>query len=271
MTPNGGRESQMLIPSGDGHIAGMLHSPEETVSSSAVLFCAPFGDERKSAWRVLTQMSRAVAAAGWPVLRFDYRGCGESPGEFVDATLDTRLADIASAASHLRETLGVEKICLLGLRFGATLAVRAAKDLEGAESAILLEPVLDGQQYFARMEQRKKLRQMMTQGRAEGQGSPRDILDLDGYAVRRETLSDLEGVRIETAGATTLRRSLLVQMSFNEKLRPETERCREVLADGGGEVQLEKLVMPPFWSRVDIVDTQRLDLLVTRWLQEKRV
>jgi pimeloyl-ACP methyl ester carboxylesterase len=268
MCPNAVKERQVLIPSGEGRLAGMLHLPEGDARPTGLVLCAPFGDERKSAWRALTQLSRSVARAGWPVVRFDYRGCGESPGDFIQATLETRLNDIVAAGEYLERELGLEQLCVAGLRLGATLAAGAGAELPGCCAAVLIEPVPEGRRYFGRMLQRKKLRQSITSGQAE-QDQGGDAVDLDGYAVRREVLEELQGVELSLPEYHPIGSALLAQVSFNEKLRSETEHAREVLEEGGVEVSLRTLVMEPFWSRIDITDTGPLDEAVVEWLEEE--
>ncbi|MFP4176233.1 MAG: alpha/beta fold hydrolase [Candidatus Brocadiia bacterium] len=241
----------------------MLHQPvPERSRTRAVVVCPPFGDERKSAWRVLADMSRALARNGYPVLRFDYHGCGESPGAFVDATVASRIADIASAGECVFSETGAEVLTVVGLRFGATLALEAEPRLPGADAAILIEPIVDGEKYFERMVQRKKLRRMMTgSGDAEGEDA-RDILDLDGYPVRRETLDALQNLNLHLPDRADLKRISLIQVSFNQQLRQDTETALAELRGSGVDTTLRTIVMKPFWSRVDIVDSAELEQAV---------
>ena len=43
------KERQVLIPSGEGDLAAMLHLPEGAARPTGLVLCPPFGDERKSA------------------------------------------------------------------------------------------------------------------------------------------------------------------------------------------------------------------------------
>jgi len=62
-------------------------------------------------------------------------------------------------------------------------------------------------------------------------------------------------------------RVLLVQASFNETLRAETEGVRGAYEEAGAQVQVRALVLAPFWSRIDIVPTDALDETVAAWLE----
>lgn len=260
-------EEQVRIPADDFQLAGMLYGLEGEGSGEGVVVCPPFGDERKSAWRVLTHMARTLSAAGYPVVQFDYWGCGESAGDFLDASVSTRLRDISAAADYLRQVADIENLCLLGLRLGATLATRVATERNDCTSMVLIEPIVSVSKYFDRMMQRKKLRQMITAGRAEGGEDGSDIVDLDGYAVRRATLEELQQLTFHTPDGECQENTLLVQVSFNESLRSNTEEAVELLRDqAGAQPMVKKLVMPPFWSRVDVTDTSRLDEVVVEFM-----
>ncbi|GAH83605.1 unnamed protein product, partial [marine sediment metagenome] len=67
------------------------------------------------AHRFSFQLKNAFQAAGLTLERFDYRGTGEAPGEFADVSLETLRGDVASQ-------VGGDEVCLVGLRFGASLA-----------------------------------------------------------------------------------------------------------------------------------------------------
>ena len=66
-------------------------------------------------------MARALAAAGYPVLRFDVRGMGDSSGplhDFLDQT-----PDVAAAIEALCREAGVQRVMLWGLCDGASAAL----------------------------------------------------------------------------------------------------------------------------------------------------
>jgi alpha/beta superfamily hydrolase len=61
------------------------------------------------------------------VLRFDFRGCGESEGKFSD--IDGRYADLIAAIGFVRE-LGIARIGLLGSSLGGCLSILAGAEEE---------------------------------------------------------------------------------------------------------------------------------------------
>lgn len=93
-----------------------------------IVILNPLGWEALRAHRSLRLLGVRLASAGIDVLRFDYSGTGDSadlshgiPG--VDRWLD----DVDNAIEELSGLSGVQKISLLGLRFGGLLAAEYAR------------------------------------------------------------------------------------------------------------------------------------------------
>ncbi len=264
--PGQTEDRSVRFESAGRHLTGMIHTAAEPPRGPAVVFCNPFGDERKSSALAMARLARRLAGRGAAVLRFDYWGCGDSPGEFVDASVSSRVEDILAAVEFLRAQTRAKPICLLGLRLGATLAVRAAKKLRECAALALIEPVPEGAAYFEGQLRRRLVRRMITGGQGRGKAEKGEIIDLDGYAVRRRTLEEMQHLRIEPAELAFDGRVLLVQVSFNEKLRAEIVGLRRAFGAAGASVQVRALVMPPFWSHIDITDTTALEDVVSSWL-----
>jgi exosortase A-associated hydrolase 2 len=257
-----------------GALAGMLHLPVGPASAAGVVFCNPFGEERKSSALVMARLARAVAEAGFPTLRFDYYGCGDSEGESIEATVRTQVEDIRLAAGWLVERTGVSAICLLGLRLGATLAACAAQAMTGCSSLVLIEPVTDGAEYFGGELRRKLLRQMLTEGRGRGSRaemlreleSDEAVLDLDGFAVRGSTYRELKALGIRAGEVRFAGPVLVCQVHFNARPKPELEAACEAYRQAGAQVEFRRLVLPPFWSRIEVILAPELNAAVASWL-----
>lgn len=138
---------------------GVLHTPVEK-SRDGFVFCHPFAEERQEAHRVMVNFARLLAESGWSVVRFDYRGTGDSGGEFGDCDFNSRVRDIIRATEILREKAEVENIGLLGLRLGATLAAVAAKEAGDVRFLVLWAPILSVKAYLDQFLRRNLTMQM---------------------------------------------------------------------------------------------------------------
>lgn len=142
-------ETPQFFPNREGQrLFGVLHRVADK-ADRAVVVCAPLFDEKLWSHRVLVNFARFLARGGVPVLRFDYFGDGESEGRFEEASVGTRLRDIRDAIDFCMRETGASRIHLVGLSYGATLALRAA--LEESHPAvagiIAWAPVIDGNRY----------------------------------------------------------------------------------------------------------------------------
>jgi pimeloyl-ACP methyl ester carboxylesterase len=117
--------------------------------SASVLLCNPFGEEAVRAHRIYRVIAGQLTRSGYPVLRFDYSGTGDSMGEADDATLEAWMTDVGSAAAELRQASGARRLVAFGLRLGGTLAaLAAARQALRLRHLLLWDPVVDGAAYL---------------------------------------------------------------------------------------------------------------------------
>src|SRR2546428_3462661 len=91
------------------------------------VICPPLFSDYMLTHLVLRELAMALAERGQHVLRFDYRGTGDSFGELGKGTVADWLEDIALAGRAGREISRSSAVGLLGRRAGARLACRAPR------------------------------------------------------------------------------------------------------------------------------------------------
>lgn len=130
---------------------GAFHEARRPAPAApGVLLCAPFGEEAIRIHRTFRILADRLADQGSPVLRFDYGGAGDSWGDGADTSLSTMAADIDVAHRELVDRVGERRIVWIGLRLGASAALRAAATARprGLVGLLLWEPVADGADYL---------------------------------------------------------------------------------------------------------------------------
>jgi alpha/beta superfamily hydrolase len=135
-------EEQVVFSVSGQDLYGLLYRPREP-SLGGVVFCAPDGEERTWSQRMLVHAARAMASDRLSVLRFDYRGQGESSGSYEQASVETRVEDILAALAFLRGRAPGAPLGILGARLGGALALAAAERAPADTLVVLWEPVLD--------------------------------------------------------------------------------------------------------------------------------
>lgn len=168
---------------------GVYHPPRGTDRGRAVLLCYPVGAEYMRSHRAFRQLTTFLTRAGAHVLRFDYLGTGDSAGSGLDASLDQWLEDVGLAIEELKESAGVDRVAVVGLRFGATLALAAAGDRPDVSQIVLWDPVVDVATHLARAID-------SSPEDAEAWGLPPGTVGLGGFPLTPAFRAELERLRL---------------------------------------------------------------------------
>lgn len=129
------------------HLQGMLHAGAPG-ARTGVLVVVGGPQYRVGSHRQFVLLGRALAARGYPVLRFDYRGLGDSAGEprtFEGIGADIRAA--VDAFAHLLPEL--RQVIIWGLCDAASAALFYAPGDARIAGLVLLNPWVRSQQTVA--------------------------------------------------------------------------------------------------------------------------
>jgi exosortase A-associated hydrolase 2 len=119
-----------------------------------ILYAHPFTEEMNKSRHMVAAQARQLGAQGWAVLQIDLTGCGDSAGDFGDATWALWLDDLAAGWQWLQARLnpetGAASPCWLwGTRLGGLLAAEfAARATPAAAGLLLWQPVTSGAQHL---------------------------------------------------------------------------------------------------------------------------
>ena len=126
---------------------GVYHPADApAVKAAGVVFCNPLGHEYIRSHNAINKLSNLLAKSGYHVFRFDYFGTGDSSGDSEAAGIDQWHEDIGHAIDELKDISGVNKVSLVGLRFGALLAATLPKP--AVDRLVLWDPVVSGGAYL---------------------------------------------------------------------------------------------------------------------------
>lgn len=142
------KTTAFFFESRQSRLYGMTHLPKENVRPLGLVFCHPFGEERIRVHRIYFNLANLLAEEGYPVLRFDYAGYGDSEGDWENVSVEMHLSDINAAVNFLLEKTEIKNLGLFGVRFGATLACVAAEETPAIDYLVLWEPILNVWQYL---------------------------------------------------------------------------------------------------------------------------
>ena len=117
------------FPGSQGHaLAGRLDTPDGMPRAWALFaHCFTCSKDTKAA----AYIARALADAGFGVLRFDFTGLGGSGGDFSNTHFSSNVDDLVAAADWLREHHGPPAL-LVGHSLGGTAVLAAAERIADA-------------------------------------------------------------------------------------------------------------------------------------------
>jgi exosortase A-associated hydrolase 2 len=231
---------------------GFLHPAEGGPKRTCVVFVHGAFEERQDAHLVTKNVANSLAARGFNALRFDLYGHGDSAGEFSDATLARWTADTIAAAKWLMHETGCDRVALVGIRLGATVAARAASALTAAgtppERLILWQPVVVGQTYATELLRSCLASEMVTQVRARGTREQLiarlragECINVGGFALSPGLYDDIIGATLATDLAACGDRTLVVDVVRTREARGSAEV--DALANSlAGRVMIERVV-----------------------------
>lgn len=157
-------EEYRFFPHAGTRMYGVLYYPGEISRHRGIVMCAPYIEEHMDSQGFMVNFARFLASRGYVVLRFDYRGCGESGGDWENFSVSEYLADISRALEFLASETGVLNPGVLGVRLGATLAAMSVAGDGPASFAVLCDPVTRGESYIRdllRLNLAEQLRQQL--------------------------------------------------------------------------------------------------------------
>ncbi|NUO47390.1 MAG: alpha/beta fold hydrolase [Polyangiaceae bacterium] len=209
----------------------LTEPPAGAERGHGVLLCPPIGQEHVRSHWALRQVATALGRAGFHVLRFDWFGVGDSAGDLEAATLERWTQDVKSAAQELKDSTGLRKLSVVGLRMGAALAALAAPRIKPSVM-VFWDPVLDGVRYLDQL--RSLQAGLVADERRYWFAWPAAVRSALGFAMpelnqaRQSGPDELVGFRFST--------SLLSEIaSLDENLIGKLPRVRAVVLDSTGE------------------------------------
>jgi pimeloyl-ACP methyl ester carboxylesterase len=208
--------------------------------------CHSFGIEQIHLGRLEVAVARALATAGYPVLRYHGPGYGDSHAEASAVSVASHLAAAADAVAELARRARVGSVGVLGARFGGTVAALTADRL-GLRAVALWEPVVRGELYMREFLRRPVFSELT--GRPSAGASTVDRYrrelaeegrtDINGFLLSREAHDEVSAIDLIADLRRFRGRALLVAVSRSGAPGPGTGRLAQHLRGLGAQVAVE--------------------------------
>lgn len=153
-------------------------------------------------------LATQLAREGCAVLRFDWRGTGDSSGEAGNITFQHLCEDLQLAVQELLDVSGARRISVVGFRLGANIAASTPHG-QPLEQLVLWEPIQCGRTYLAelRARERRKLGDLLEPPVWWRSGQPHELL---GHVISSEHLTEIQSLDLAHQALATTRSTSVI-------------------------------------------------------------
>ena len=269
-----------FLDAAPGRRFALYHAPNVAVQArGAILYVHPFGDEMNKSRRMAALQAKSLAAKGFAVLQIDLFGCGDSSGEFRDATWEIWKADLAAAKEWLHSRVALP-MSVWGLRLGALLALDFARDaVDGIDRIVLWQPVMKGELFLTQFLRLRLATEMLAADTGKNTGTHAmrkalkagEILDVAGYelppalAATIDTLDAAEWVCVQNSVDW-----FEIMSESKHALTPASERVASAWTKAGVDLHIHQIACASFWLTQEITECPELISTTTACFEMRR-
>ena len=254
-------QSAGYVPASGGPRFRIVTEPAERAAFGTVLWAHAFGEEMNKSRRMSGRMARLLAARGWRVVQTDLFGCGDSAGEFRDASWNTWIHDLRS---ELMQAPTGQPVWFWGVRAGALLA-RSLMEARPDLHLLLWQPVVSGAQHLQQFLRLHSGARIIGNAPGAPEATPAALLkagqtvELGGYELSPALADGLGRASFDVPSRFHGRVVWLeVSVEPDAEASPIAQRSVERLRGSGLSVDLEVVQGPAFWQTQEIEDCDAL-------------
>jgi exosortase A-associated hydrolase 2 len=226
--------------------------------------------------RMAALQARALSASGISVLQIDLFGCGDSAGDFGDATWARWIDDLVEAARWVHGRTGFVPL-LWGLRSGCLLACEALAKLPAVADLVFWHPVISGKQHLQQFLRLRVAGELIGRTTAERAGTSElraqlekgATLDIAGYGLSPDLALGLEAADLTPRAAPTRVAWFEVSPSDPPDLSPASQMRVTAWRAAGSEIEATVVAGLPFWQTQEVAECAALidatTAAVLRW------
>jgi exosortase A-associated hydrolase 2 len=241
----------------------MFHPSASASSRGGVVYVHAFAEEMNKSRRMAALQARAFADSGYAVLQIDLLGCGDSSGDFGDATWHDWVDDVVEA-SHWMQRRERAPLWLWGLRAGCLVAVEAAQKLDSPCRFLFWQAPAAGKALLHQF-LRLKLAGNLVEGRSRGvleglrqQLASGSAVDVAGYQLAPGLAAGFGAAKLQPPTLS----GRLEWIELSSRTDPALSTASEpILTDwrvAGFDVKSRVVNGPAFWQTNEIEDAPAL-------------
>ena len=246
-----------------GAIFCVYTAPANSRPHTSIIYLHPFAEEMHKSRRMSSLQAKRFAEEGYAVLQLDLVGCGDSSGDFEDATFENWEACIHMGYNWLVNKTNTP-VYLWGLRLGATLAAKIVSQLQIA-GLILWQPIANGENYlnqFLRIrvasEMLASTQQYLGIKQLRNQLASGASVEVGGYTLSPRLASDIDNIALTEMYVNCNVCWVEIIQNSNEAILPTSLNIIETWSNRGVNVKKTVVFGEPFWASQEIKENKNL-------------
>ncbi len=186
-------------------LAGRLELPVDRHPHNFAIFAHCFTCSKNLT--AVKNIGRALSAAGFGVLRFDFTGLGESEGDFENTNFSGNVDDLIAAADFLEKNYKAPTL-LIGHSLGGAAAIFAAAKLPSIKAVAVINSPSDP----------SHVTNMLQSNRDEITRNGKAVVSLGGrnFTIKKQFLDDIESKSLMTV-VSKLKKAILILHSPQDR------------------------------------------------------
>lgn len=239
----------------------------------AWLYVHPFAEEMNKSRRMAALTAEALAAQGWLVLQGDLKGCGDSAGDFGDASWQDWIDDVSQFWAWLeRNSDGVRG--LWTLRAGCLVANDWLRQHKVDRPLLVWQPTISGERCLTQFLRLRAVNEALSE--ADSRGGVKQLreelgagraVEVAGYMLRPALAAGLAAARFELGENFSSPVALFEVASSGGTLSPASASIAARLRSANVSIQTEVVDGPAFWQTVEIETAPSLTAASVRALE----
>ncbi|WP_374661042.1 hydrolase 2, exosortase A system-associated [Inhella sp.] len=256
-----------FLPHAGGQRLAVFHAPQGPCRGR-VLYLPPLAEEMNKARRMAALQAEAFSQAGFAVLGLDLLGCGDSSGDFGDASWSAWLDDLMLGHEWLRREADAPQgqDWLWGLRAGCLLAAALATRLGAPTRHLYWQPPASGRVLLQQFLRLKSVGDLLEGGDRSGGGvealkralQAGDPVEVAGYRLSPGLALGLDAATL--APPAQAQQLLALELSNRDGATPSplTQKLVASWQQAGCDARCELVAGAAFWQTTEIEDAPAL-------------
>jgi acyl carrier protein/NAD(P)-dependent dehydrogenase (short-subunit alcohol dehydrogenase family)/pimeloyl-ACP methyl ester carboxylesterase len=187
-------QKALYFGKGDARIFAIHHPPGDGGGGEVLtVICPPLFNEYMRTHLALRELAITLAEKGQHVLRFDYRGTGDSASDLDKVTVSDWLEDISLAVCEGRALCSASDVRLLGVRGSALLVVRSTSAHGNVQRIVLWDPVVSGTEFLDALHRIQRRMTVQDPSREEREARE-STYDYGGYRLSKRMVQEFHAL-----------------------------------------------------------------------------